>query len=40
MIAFNHIKICDLDSLILAIIQGQIWVLGYQMKGMDPLYLS
>jgi hypothetical protein len=40
MIAFNHDQICYLDSLIPAIIQGQIWVLGYQMKGMDPFYLS
>ena len=40
MIAFNHDLICDLDSPILARIWSQIWDLGYQMKGLDPCYLS
>ena len=37
---FNRNQISDLDSSILAIIWDQSWVLGYQMKGMDSLYVS
>ena len=36
MIAFNHDRICDLDSLILDIIQGQIWILGVSNERYGP----